>query len=33
MSQIVSYVFVAIAIVLLVTWLMRRSSKKHTGGH
>ena len=33
MSQIVSYVFLAVAVILLVLWMMRRSSKdKRSGG-
>jgi hypothetical protein len=32
MSQIVSYVFLAVAVVLLVMWIARRSSKKRPGG-
>ena len=32
MSQILSYVFLAVAVVLLVMWVMRRSSNKRSGG-
>ena len=32
MSQFVSYVFVAVAIILLVLWMMRRTSNKRSRG-
>ncbi len=32
MSQFVSYIFVAVAVILLIMWMMRRSSRKRPGG-
>ena len=33
MSSMMSYLFAAVAVVLLVLWVMRRSSNKKSRGH